>query len=522
MTRTARLLLATTAIVALAQAGGAQEDVTGGEPLSAIDWLSRSVAIPEAPAPGPEEPPVADSASSPQVSVRPLDSASPDSIGLVGPRVSGLPRHLWSATEQDRLVALIEAQPLDTLPALEALSQLLMVAEADPPADADARGSLFLARIDRLLEMGALDPAAELLQEAGPDDPERFRRWFDIALLTGSENAACRAMRNKPAIAPTWPARIFCLAREGDWQAAALTLNSARALAEVTDGEDAMLSRFLDPDLYEGEPPLAPPERVTPLVYRLREAVGEAMPAASLPRAFSHADLRPTKAWRAQIEAAERLARHGAIEPARLFGIYTARVPAASGGLWDRAAAIQKFDTALRAGDTGAVAKTLPTAWEAMQDARLQAAFAQYYGPDLGALTLSRTAAEIAFEIAMLGPDYEAVAQPQDAKTPRAALLSALARGVPEDARPDPAPEDPIALALIEGFSDREPPPGLSTMIDEGRLGETILTAILLIDQGRAGDTGALADGLATLRSVGMEDTARRIALQMLLLERPS
>jgi hypothetical protein len=524
VTRAARFLLVTTAIAALAQPGAAQQDATGGEPLSAIDWLSRSVALPDTTAPGPdtEEPPVADSAAAPHVSVRPLDSASPDSVGLVGPRVSGLPRHLWSASEQDRLIALIEAQPLDTLPALEALLQLLMVAEADPPTDADERGALFLARIDRLLEMGALDPAAELLQEAGPDDPERFRRWFDTALLTGSENAACRAMRNKPAIAPTWPARIFCLAREGDWQAAALTLNSARALAEVTDAEDAMLSRFLDPDLYEGEPPLEAPERVTPLVYRLREAVGEAMPAASLPRAFSHADLRPTKAWRAQIEAAERLARHGAIEPARLFGIYTARVPAASGGLWDRAAAIQGFDTALRAGDTGKVAQTLPPAWEAMRDARLQSAFAQHYGPDLVGVDLPGKTMRIAQEMALLGPDYEAAAQPLEAATPRDALLSALARGVSEDARPDPAPDDPIPLALLDGFSDRSPPAGLSTMIDEGRLGEAILTAILLIEQGRTGDTGALADGLATLRAVGMEDTARRVALQLLLLERSS
>jgi hypothetical protein len=128
----------------------------------------------------------------------------------------------------------------------------------------------------------------------------------------------------------------------------------------------------------------------------------------------------------------------------------------------------------------------------------------------------------IAQEMALLGPDYEAAAQPLEAATPRDALLSALARGVSEDARPDPAPDDPIPLALLDGFSDRSPPAGLSTMIDEGRLGEAILTAILLIEQGRTGDTGALADGLATLRAVGMEDTARRVALQLLLLERSS
>ncbi|WP_334061793.1 hypothetical protein [Limimaricola cinnabarinus] len=521
MIKTSRLLLAAGAMAAWASGGAAQTEAGGGEPLSAIDWLSRSVTPPPVADIGPPEAPVADSAAAPRISVQPLDSASPDSVGLVAPRLSGLPRGLWSASAQDKLIALIEAQPIETLPAVEGLLRLLMLAAADPPAGADARGKLFLARIDRLLETAALEPAAELLQEAGPDDPERFRRWFDIALLTGTENTACRAMRDKPAIAPTWPARIFCLAREGDWQAAALTLNSARALGEVTDAEDAMLSRFLDPDYYEGEPPLEAPERVTPLVYRLREAVGETMPAAGLPRAFSHADLRPTKAWRAQLEAAERLARHGAIEPARLFGIYTARTPAASGGIWDRAAAVQAFDTALRAEDRRAVAETLPAAWAAMRAARLRAAFAQHYATDLAALELPDTVAGIALEVALLGPDYEAAMLEPDAPIDNAGLAAALARGL--SAPPfGPPPEEPMALALLDGFSDRAPPEALARMIEEDRLGEAILRATLLIDQGRAGDTGALSDGLATLRAVGMEEVARRIALQVLLLDRPA
>ncbi|MGR3626799.1 MAG: hypothetical protein ACU0A0_11015, partial [Limimaricola sp.] len=393
---------------------------------------------------------------------------------------------------------------------------------ADPPADADAQGTLFLARIDRLLQMGALEPAAEMLVEAGPDDPERFRRWFDTALLTGEETRACHAMRDKPTIAPTLPARIFCLARGGDWQAAALTLNSARALGDVTDAEDAMLSRFLDPDLYEGEPPLETPEPLSPLVYRLLEAVGEAKPASSLPRAFSHANLRPTKAWRAQIEAAERLARHGAIEPAQLFGIYTDRVPAASGGLWDRASAVQAFDGALRAGDADAVAETLPDVWEAMREARLGTPFAQQYAPQIAEMPLGEAMAGIVFEIGLLGPDYEAVALEHTPRNARDALLVALARGMPEEARPESPPEDPIPLALMRGFTDQAPPETLARMIEEDRAGEVILRAISLIDEGRAGDTGALAEGLATLRAVGLEDPARRIALQLLLLEYPA
>jgi hypothetical protein len=41
------------------------------------------------------------------------------------------------------------------------------------------------------------------------------------------------------------------------------------------------------------------------------------------------------------------------------------------------------------------------------------------------------------------------------------------------------------------------------------------------MDQGLAGDTTALADAIAALRRLGLEDTARSAALQYLILDRP-
>ncbi len=498
----------------LAQGG---ETADSGEPLSAIDWLSQSVAEP-ATRLTPDEDPVADSAAIPTITVTPLDSKLPDAVGLLSPAATGLPATLWSASSTEVLTTLIAAERADPLPAIQELVRDLMLARADPPADAGLDGALLLARVDRLLDMGALDPAQALLEAAGPDTPERFRRWFDVSLLNGSEDAACGLMTRKPAIAPTLPARIFCLAREGDWTAAALTLNSARALGEVSDEEDALLSRFLDPDLYEGEAPLAAPSRTSPLVYRLREAIGDPLPEAGLPRAFAQADLRPTKPWRLQLEAAERLARNGAIQPTQLFDIYTARVPAASGGVWDRAAAVQAFDAAIRKPDAKAVAAALPAVWEAMRDARVEVAFAREYAEQLAAIELSGSAADLAFEIGLLGPDYEAAALAHDATTSRDRLLVALARGAVDGEES----QDPRVQAVIDGFGSPTLPEPIATQIADGKLGEALLRSIAVFDQGVDGDTGALRDALAILRSVGLEDVARRAALQLLLLDRAS
>ena len=504
-------LAAAAALGLLALPALAQEE---GAPLSAIDWLSQSVAPSVASSGAPlDEPPVAEDASPPGIIVTPLGGHDLGSQGVLPPEKTGLPRDLWANSDLDTLASLIGAEQAETLPALQDLVVTLMLAEAEPPRTGSAR-DLFLLRVDKLLDMGALEPARRLLQSGDLLDRETFRRWFDVTLLTGTEHEACAILRSQPALAPTLPARVFCLARNGDWNAAALTLNTARALGDVTPDEDLLLTRFLDADYGEETENGITPVRPSPLIYRMREAVGDLIPTAGLPLAFSHADLRDTVAWRAQIEAAERLARKGALSPDSLLAVYTARQPAASGGVWDRAAAIQRLERAISSGDQAILAEALPTAWTAMEEVGLQVPFAELYGRTLADLPLEGQVAALAHRIALLSGGFEAAARSLDPASPREALWQAVATGEADGARA----LDAASAAVIEGFLDPEIPAELRAAIEERRLGEAVLRAVALFHQGLDGDHGAVTDAIATLRIVGLEDVARRAALQFLLL----
>ena len=484
--------------------------MVSGEPLSAIEWLSRSVESIAAP-----EAPIASTAQTPDVTVTTLGRPSKDPTGLLSSDLTGLPRDIWSASEEAVLVDLVRAERVDTLPALQDFLKVLMLATADPPRGAGPDGALFLARVDKLLDLGALEPAKSLIEQAQPDTPPLFRRWFDVALLTGTEDDACEVMRDTPSIAPTYPARIFCLARNGDWPAAALTLNVHRVLGDITPDEDALLARFLDPELFEGEPALRTPPRVSPLTFRMHEAIGEPLITANLPLAFSHADLRFTTAWKSQLEAAERLARHGAVSENVLLKHYTARTPAASGGIWDRAEAIQRFDVAMTARDPRGVSITLPAAWNAMQAARAEVQFAKLYGDKLQDLPLSGAAAVIAFEVGLLSPEYEGVAiEAAQTETSFDPFLIAIARGLPAQAT------NPRQRAIKAAFDDASPPQALQSLLDQGKTGEALLRALALFDAGADGDLRSVTDALAVLRAVGFDGVARRAALQLLILDR--
>ena len=86
---------------------------------------------------------------------------------------------------------------------------------------------------------------------------------------------------------------------------------------------------------------------------------------------------------------------------------------------------------------------------------------------------------------------------------------------------PDQASSPPaLADAITEGFAWAAPvPPDLQTMLDQNRLGEAILEAMQLYAQGARGNLVDLTAAIATFRRVGLEDTARRAALQLLILQ---
>jgi hypothetical protein len=492
-------------------------------PLSAIDWLSESVATGQAAAalpPPPDEPPVTKNARPLDVTVSVIGAPLPDGAGLLAPALTGLPAALWGLGSTETIAAALARARPDTLPSLKGLLLTLLLAEADPPADATGSGQLLVARIDKLLEMGALEQAAALIAAAGDPGPELapalFRRSFDVALLTGQEDAACQTLRDTPDLAPTLPARIFCLARSGDWNAAALTLETARAIGQITPEEDALLSRFLDPELFEGDPPLPPPDRMSPLNWRLYEAIGEVFSTSTLPVAFAHAELRETSGWKAELEAAERLARAGAIAPNRLLGIYTEREPAASGGVWDRVEAFQRLEAALNARDPAAAGRALPEAWARMAEAELEVPFAELQAARALALPLQGEARALALRMGLLSADFAALAAARTADDPAEAFLLALARGNLAGV----TPPDSLARSIAPAFQGAPLSPEALALLAEGRKGELILLALDKITTGIETDRAEVTEGLALLRRLGLESAARRAALELMILER--
>ena len=488
----------------------AQNTVTE-RPLSAIDWLD---SIPQS-APiqlAPDEPEVSNGATLPDVTVTTLDGPTAQIIGLVPSTVSGLPTNLWAKSDAAMLAQTLANMPTLTLPAAQATLFNLLLAVADPASGKAAEFDL--ARVDALVKAGALDPALALIEQIGPSkNPAIAQRFIDASLLNETESASCALINATPFLAPDFAYRIFCAARSGDWNTAALLFGTARTLGTVTPDQAAVLERFLDPDLFEGDAPLPRPIMPSPLLFRMHEALGQPITTRSWPLAYANADLRDIAGWKTQIESAERLAQSGALPANRLLGIYSQRSPAASGGIWDHVAAVQRFETALNTRSAAAIAKTMPTAWSRMQAANLSAPFATLFAESVLKTELPPQVHDDALDIIQYSSLYESAAATFPDAADRHPFRTAVALGDVSAITADSL----LKIAIKRGFSSDSADPTLLQQAKNSELGHALLNTLTLLQSGSDGDMGQLSAAVGTLRALGLEDVARRAALQILI-----
>ncbi len=456
------------------------------EPLSAIDWLSQPTQTPfQQVSPIDLEEPVATSVEVQTVVVSSLDQIDENQPGLMPLDVAGLPPELWAEEDSAELQKLLAQIPTHLLPAARDLFLRVVLAKAA------SSSNMVNARVDALLRFGAVQPAFSMLDEIPPTDAAGFDRYFDAALLTWQVSSACRLLQDNPALSQKAATKIYCTARVGEWDTAVLQYFTHDVLGDIPRPINQLLGGFLEPGLAEelNLPPVNA-KAISPLEFRLRESVGAAVPTTGLSLEFVATDLQPAAGWRAQVEAAEKLAAAGALPAENLLDIYTLGKAAASGGVWERVRLTTAFKNAVTNGDKAAMQSVLPALWKAADIPRLRTTYAEFFAEDLQFISFQDETAEgIRKRIIALSADVPAIVDNQ---------LFAQAEGTQA--------AKAISLAFAENVSPR-PVTALA-----------IMQTLSIVESAQQGDVNALQLALLGLRSLGFEDEAKRLAAQFMIL----
>lgn len=79
-------------------------------------------------------------------------------------------------------------------------------------------------------------------------------------------------------------------------------------------------------------------------------------------------------------------------------------------------------------------------------------------------------------------------------------------------------PQSEFEKTIQDAFQTPRIPYSVNQLMSQGKLGEVILNAMIQFEKGAAGDLQDLLESLSTLRLIGLEDTARRAALALVML----
>ena len=257
-----------------------------------------------------------------------------DSIGLSAPG-GGFEPAIWQGSAGDVLLALLGPLPAVTdNPRLRELTRRLLV--TGTPVQAGEPGRLLEARAGRLLAMGALDEAQELLEQLPPTgtDSALARLAADAALLGGNREVACR---QAAAITPSSSAEYwgkvttYCRLAEDDRSGAELALSLLREAGHTEDRTFYELAGAIADDGSVEASGLRDPSALEVAMLRV---AGQPVPAVALqsasPAALAAAARDPELGGERRIELAERAFLLGVLPAPEVAELYAQQPEATS------------------------------------------------------------------------------------------------------------------------------------------------------------------------------------------------
>ena len=314
--------------------------------MSAIDWLAKKINDPPVFYTYPSE---IDENSNIEIEKMVLPNISKNSIGIYPSIKIGINSDIWKNNNEIEISTILKKIRISDLYYLNRLLKRILLIESDPPIIAVGEkfsGTIFLRqRILKLIQMGALDDAEALILDSEPTfDPNLTDLWSEISFLTYRFERFCKAILNGYHNSLEPAHKIICLARSGDWNAAALSLATFSSINEIDSDHEKLLINYLD---HEAELEIINKDKCeedkSVIIYLCNFSnINTRIPSYGVK--FLYNNLGRGKSIRSRIVASEELVKSGALNPNILFSTYKIKQPSTSGGVWARAKLVQELD----------------------------------------------------------------------------------------------------------------------------------------------------------------------------------
>lgn len=457
-------------------------------PISAIDWLSQPglapLSLDQLVGQSPSKGAILD-----EITVTELDTALTEAYGLIPASISGIPQDFWTDMDPKNLNQIIRSL---SGPGLPATNDLLLRALLAVTLGNEA---VLIARVQALIDHGAIHAAYNLLGQSQIDSLEIFELFAETALLSDNVEQMCRQLNIARHLSNNEALQVYCQARVGTRNTAVLNYFTLNTLGAFTPTISALLAADLDPELAD-DLHLEQVDTTTlnALEFKLRASVGQPVETSSLPLKFASSDLSTASDWGQQIGAANRLSAVGSMPALQLLERYKSQKISGTGDVWSHVIAVQKLDRAL-ADPIINPSKELIVFWNLMEGSGLQAPFARAWANKLIKLGKAPKKNKVLFQMQVLASSNTYKFKPT------MALL--------HDYKPEILSDSYKGLMLQLQKKPAAPIPFRSA---------NMLRGMRLISDALLGNKLALLEAISLYQAMGLAPLAQQLAMEFMIL----
>ncbi len=310
-----------------------------------------------------------------------------NSVGIISTKITGIDPNIWEGLDEKTLFTNLEQLPSLNFHSAQRFLKRILISETQPPkstSDSKMSGKYyFLAKLDKLIDLGALDEAETIILQVPKMNREIFVRWQKISFLTGRLERLCKTLGSNFSLSQNLSVRIVCLKYLNDWEAAALTLSTAASLNLLEENREKLLIHYLDEALMPAEQLQTSAVQLDEIDYFILKSTSLASTLIADKAMYQYMNLKDNSKTAKRVEAAEQLAAKKSISISTLFDIYRNSNIEGSIDIWQRIICIKNLDMALKRNNEKTVRIALDKAIEQMFHADLLFLFAAEYADKL-------------------------------------------------------------------------------------------------------------------------------------------
>ncbi len=316
-----------------------------------------------------------------------LGNANLNSIGIISAENTTFPANLWNRSDESVLAKKITEIPELKLASANKIFKRLLILDAEPPINTIGNknmGSIFLiSRVDRLIEMGAIDEAETILDYIKNPNYDLLRRKIDIASITGRLQETCKKIRRHFNSSDILKFKIICLAREGDWNAAAILLSVGSTLKLFSSTEKKLLLNFLDPEINIKIAEEEIKENLSPINFYLFLSRGSIFHSKDLSPKYAYTLSSSGNSLMERIQSSEKLVKNFSMNSHHLFSLYRSAGQTDESNKNVLVSSVVNLDKAFKGTDKRIQLRALKTAINVFYKNNLLSQFAKEYEPIL-------------------------------------------------------------------------------------------------------------------------------------------